>query len=61
MGSSQLAGNDVAPAEVHLIRCLAREGGVGKKGVVLLDVERDQPLQGSKGIELVQIQPAVLE
>ena len=61
VGSGQLAGNDVALAEVHLIRCLASEVSVWKDGVVLLDVERDQPVQGGEGIELMQVEPAVLE
>jgi len=42
VGSGQLAGNDVAPAEVHLLRCLAGEGSLRKHGVLLLDIVSDR-------------------
>ena len=53
---------DMLPApKVHLVRRLAGEGSVRKDGVVLFDVERDQPFQSGEGVELMQVEPSVLE
>jgi hypothetical protein len=59
--SSKVAGDFFPAPKVHFVRRLAREGGVRKDGVVLLDVECDQSFQSCESIELVQVEPAVLE
>jgi len=37
------------------------KGGVGNHGVMLLDVDRDETLDGGEGIEAVEEQPVVFE
>ena len=54
-GRCQLRGQVGSSAEVHFVRCLAREGRVWHLGVVLLDVEVDQgaeTLDGIRGVEV---------
>jgi hypothetical protein len=50
----EIDGDLVAEGEVHLIWRLASEGGMGNNGIVLLDIERDQPFQPRECVELVQ-------
>jgi hypothetical protein len=50
-----------ARSEVHLIRRLVAEGGVGEAGVVLLDVERDELPERREAVERVEVEPLVLE
>ena len=61
MGRSEVGWDALATPEVHLVGGLASEGGVRDDGIVLVDVERDQLLQASESVELVQGQPAMLE
>ena len=51
----EISGDLVAAAKVHLVRRLAREGCVRDDGIVLFDVEGDQPFQVREGIELMQV------
>ena len=48
-------------AEVHLVRSLTTERGVGKASVVFLDVERDESTDRSESVERVEVEPLVLE
>ena len=61
MSGCKVGGNLLAPPEVHFVGCLPGEGCMWNYGVVLLDVEFDQLLQGSETVERMQIEPAVLE
>ncbi len=61
MRLGELLGDLLAGARVHLVRGLTVEGGVGDHGVVLGDVEGDEPLDGGEGVELVQEEPVVLQ
>ena len=54
-------GRDLlTPPEVYFVGCLASEGCMWNYGVVLLDVECDQLLKGSEGVERMQVEPAML-
>jgi hypothetical protein len=37
------------------------KGGVGNRGVMLLDVESDETFDGGEGVEAVEVQPVVFE
>jgi len=60
-GHGERIGDMRTEAGVHLIGSLSLERGVGQARVVLLDVERDEPADASRRVELVQEEPAVLE
>jgi len=48
-------------AKVDLVRRLAREGGMGYLGVVLLDVEFDEGAEPLDRVQGVEVEPLVLE
>ena len=60
-GSGEVVRDSGAGAEIHLVRCLAAERRMRHDGVVLLDVEADEPFHGGESIELVQVEPVMLE
>ena len=43
----------------HFLRCLAVEGRVRDRGVVLVDVERDEPFDGGERVETSGVQEVV--
>ena len=57
----ETGGHLVPSPEVHLVGRLAPKRGVGEAGVVLLDIELDQPAHLGDGVELVEEQPVVPE
>ena len=57
----KLSGNVVATTKIHLIGRLAGEGRMRNHRVVPLHIEADELLQGRKGVELVQVEPAVFQ
>ena len=57
----QLIRDLVARAEVDLVGGLSAEGGVRDYGIVLSHIETDESAHGSEGIELVEIEPIVLQ
>ena len=59
-GCGELVRDLLSCAEVHLVRRLSLEGGVGDPSVVLGDVELDQAADLGGGVEVVQEQPLVL-
>ena len=59
--SLELSGNVIAGPEVHLVGCLTSKRRVGEIRVVLLDIEPDETLQCTDGVETIQVQPLVLE
>ena len=61
MRGCKVGGDLLASPEVHLVGCLASKGCMRDYGIVLLDVECDQFLKGSERVELMQVEPAVLE
>jgi hypothetical protein len=61
MAGSKLAGIVVTASKIHLIWRLAGEGRTRNHGVVLLDIEGDELLQGREAVELVQVEPAVFQ
>jgi len=60
LGHIEFSGNILAVPEVHLVRSLASEGGVGETLVVLGRVEGDELADGLDAVERVQEQPVVL-
>ena len=61
MAGSEILGDLVTAAKVHLVGRLAREGCVRDDGIVLFDVKGDQPFQVREGLELMQLEPAVFQ
>ena len=59
--ASRRVGTSSARAEVHLVRGLTAERGVGDAGVVLLDVEGDEAAHLRDRVELVQEEPTVFQ
>lgn len=60
-GGSKVIGYAGAGAGVYLVRGLTEKGRVGHHRVVLVDVERDETLDGGEGVERVEEEPVVLE
>ena len=57
----ELTRNMSAGSKVHLVRRLTMESRMREVGIVLLNVERDEFLECRYGVELVQVEPLVLE
>jgi hypothetical protein len=57
----ELVGDCGTGSEVHLVRCLAAEGGVWDARVVLVDVERDERPDLGHRVERVEVAPVVLQ
>ncbi len=53
--------NAVPYTEVHLVRGLTTERGVGETHIVLIHIERDQLLEPADSVERVQDEQLVLE
>ena len=60
-GIGEVVGDSGADAEIHFVRRLAARRRMRHDGVVLLDVEADEPFHGGESIELVQVEPVMLE
>ena len=61
LGGFELTGYVVACAEVHLVRRLTKERGVGKTRIVLVHIKSDQVLNRIDRVERFQVQPLVFE
>ncbi len=60
-GSGEVVRDSGAGAEIHLVRRLPAKRRMRHDGVVLLDVEANEPFHGGESIELVQVEPVMFE